>query len=188
MDGYHGGWTGERTIEIPIFQEIVKLRGGASVLEVGNVLSHYSSFPHVIVDKYERGRGVINEDIVTFDPGEQRFDLVVSISTLEHVGLDEPERDPSKFDRALARIRDLLSPGGECWFSVPLGYNPVVDRHAFSPESAFERYYLRRENLDNSWRQCAASEVEGVLFGTPYPYANAVMIGRFGGSGAPSPR
>ena len=51
------------------------------ILEIGNVLNHYFSFNHTVIDKYEEATGVLNVDIVDFDTNE-KFDLVVSISTV----------------------------------------------------------------------------------------------------------
>ena len=60
---YHATYTNERAVEIPIVMGLVDKYRGRRILEVGNVASHYFSFPHVIVDKYEVGPGVTNEDI-----------------------------------------------------------------------------------------------------------------------------
>ena len=76
------------------------------MLEVGNVLSHYQRVCHDIVDKYEAREGVINEDVVSFDPG-RRYALIVSISTLEHVGWDENPRETDKVSRALDNLERL---------------------------------------------------------------------------------
>ena len=65
------------------------------MLEVGNVLGHYVPVEHLVVDKYEQAPGVLNDDVADLDLGRQ-FDLVLAVSTLEHVGLDEETRDPDK--------------------------------------------------------------------------------------------
>ena len=85
----------ERTIEVPIVTRELARRPGASILEIGNVLNQYVHIPHTVVDKYERASGVLNVDVVDFDPGVQ-YDLIVSISTLEHVGWDETPKEPDK--------------------------------------------------------------------------------------------
>jgi hypothetical protein len=59
-----------------------------NILEIGNVLSHYFPVNHDIVDKYEKADGVINQDVVHFY-SPKKYDLIVSVSTLEHVGWDE---------------------------------------------------------------------------------------------------
>ena len=43
---------------------------------------------HDVLDKYEKGNNVINDDVVSFST-EVKYDLIVSVSTLEHVGWDE---------------------------------------------------------------------------------------------------
>lgn len=82
---YNTTWKLERTVEVPIIFEVVKKHHDKNILEVGNVLSHYFPVNHDIIDKYEKGKGVINEDVVDFRP-PKKYDLIVSISTLEHVG------------------------------------------------------------------------------------------------------
>ena len=70
---------------------------------------------------------MINEDIIDFDPG-RRYALIVSVSTLEHVGWDEDEpRDPEKVLRAIERLRELLTPSGELLFTVPHGWQTDLD-------------------------------------------------------------
>jgi cyclopropane fatty-acyl-phospholipid synthase-like methyltransferase len=39
--------------------------------------------------------GMINEGVVDFHPSK-RYDIIVSISTFEHIGLDEKPKDPKK--------------------------------------------------------------------------------------------
>ena len=70
------------------------------ILEVGNILSHYFSVNHDIVDKYEKDVDVINQDIIDYHPNK-KYDLIVSISSLEHVGEDETPREPKKILYAL---------------------------------------------------------------------------------------
>ena len=52
---------------------------------------HYFPADHEIVDKYEKGDGIVNEDIVNFRPGK-KYDLIVSISTLEHISWNEEKK------------------------------------------------------------------------------------------------
>lgn len=94
---------------------------GRKILEVGNVLSHYFPVNHDIVDKYEKADGVINQDVIDFYPSK-RYDLIISISTLEHVGWDENLRDhkilrdPMKVLHAIENLKRLLAPEGK-WLS-----------------------------------------------------------------------
>jgi len=65
---YNRTWRNERTVEIPIVRRILEARPEASVLEVGNVLSHYFGKDHEVVDKYEKAHGVQNIDVSISSP------------------------------------------------------------------------------------------------------------------------
>lgn len=165
----------ERAVEIPIALGMFPLAG--QILEVGNVLSQYGRFPHDIVDKYEEGAGVVNVDIVDYEPGK-RYDTIISISTLEHVGWDETPREPEKLLRAMAKLRSLLTPGGRLLITVPLGYNSCLD--AFIRDGAFEGIrwlYLERVSRANDWVQTTQEKALQRGFASRYPCANALAVG-----------
>lgn len=168
----------ERTVEIPLALRLVDERRGGRILEVGNVLQAYARFEHAVVDKYEKGDGVLNEDIVDYRPSRP-FDLILCLSTLEHVGWDETPRDETKIPRALAAMTAMLAPGGELLVTMPLGYNEVVDRLLEADALAFtERRFLRRVSADNRWIEATWAEVRGSKFGSPYGCANGLVVGR----------
>jgi len=130
---YNTTWKNERAVEIPIILEKIQFYHyqGGRILEVGNVLSHYVHFQHDIVDKYDKTTGVINQDVVDFQPLSEndKYDLIVSISTIEHVGWDETPRDPKKIPLALENLATkCLAPGGEIVVTLPIGYNAYLDK------------------------------------------------------------
>ena len=126
FDRYKRTWLTERAVEVPVIGALVDRHGDGRVLEVGHVLGHYRDGHHIVVDKYERAPGVLNRDALELaDLG--RFDLIVAISTLEHVGWDELPHDPSKATRAVQALRAMLAPGGRLELTVPAGYNPSFD-------------------------------------------------------------
>jgi hypothetical protein len=169
-------WRTERAVEVPMVWEQVRRHSPDRVLEVGNVLAHHRPVRHAVVDRYERAPGVINEDVVEFDPGRD-FDLIVSVSTLEHVGWDEPMRDPAKFERAVAHLRGLLAPGGRLLVTLPVGANPQVDRLLDAGEIPFsDRHHLRRAGASR-WVEATWEEVREASYGHPFPAANGLVIG-----------
>ena len=109
----------ERSIEIPIVMAVVKKYTNKKILEVGNVLSNYFNFPHDVVDKYEIDKGVINQDIIDYTSLE-KYDLILSISTLEHVGWDESPRDDEKIPKALKNLKSLLKSNGTMIVTLPI--------------------------------------------------------------------
>lgn len=171
-------WDNERAVEIPVVWSALERRGRSEgVLEVGNVLGHYLEIAHPVLDRYEQHRCVTwNEDIVSFDPPFAP-ELILSISTLEHVGHSESPRDPGKFHDALDAVSGWLAPGGRLLFTVPLGYNPAVREYLDSPHDARTAVRcMRRTTLDNLWVQADYAEVRDLRYGSPLPCANAIAI------------
>jgi hypothetical protein len=122
---YNKTWRNERQIELPIFKEI--LDSGKDILEVGNVLPHYYNTNHIVIDKYESGEGIINKDVLE---AEGKYDLIISISTLEHIGIDEPGEKDDKVLNAIRHLKSLLKDNGRLVFSFPRGHNHFLDTEA----------------------------------------------------------
>ena len=174
---YNRTWTNERVLEVPIIWDIVREHQGKKILEVGNVLSHYFSVAHDILDKYESAPGVINQDVVEFRPAV-KYDLIVSISTLEHVGWDECPRDPAKTKMAVENLKRCLVPGGKIAVTLALGLNCWMDQLLREGEMQFtEQHFFKRISMDNKWTQVDQSEVQKARYGHPFPGANEVAIG-----------
>lgn len=168
----------ERTVEVPLARELLERKKG-DVLEVGNVLANHCPFPHDIVDKYERAPGVMNEDIVTFSPAK-RYDVIVTLSTLEHVGWDEEPRDPEKILRAIDRLKELLAENGELLATLPIGYNSFFDNLVREKQTGFsEVEYLLRVSASNRWREARLEEVARAQYGMPHANANALLVGHY---------
>ncbi|MEM0117513.1 MAG: hypothetical protein QXV32_03625 [Conexivisphaerales archaeon] len=184
---YNEAWSSERTVEIPIIWKSVREMRDRKILEVGNVLSHYFTISHDVVDKYEVWPGVINEDILTFN-SRHRYDLIVSISTLEHIGfsIKRGVSDPHGFQNAISKLISLLKPTGRILFSVPLGYNPFLDNYIPTLAKFSKLTFMRRVSYDNRWCECTYEEAIKCKYGgfkirrstmPPYPRANAIIIG-----------
>lgn len=178
---YNYTWLNERAVEIPLAVAALEAAGpSARVLEVGNVLGHYRSVTHTVVDKYERAPGVHNVDVVDIgaDPAlVGPYDLVVAISTLEHVGLDEEIQDPGKVARAIAHLTSLLAPGGRLWCTFPVGYNPALDAGLREGRLGFDRLTaLRRTGRDNRWEQLPVDDVWGISYDWLLYTAHAIVV------------
>lgn len=177
---YNFTWRNERSIEIPIIREKVQSFHGKRILEVGNVLSHYTPCQHDILDKYEKGRNVMNQDVVDFQPSE-KYDLIVSISTLEHVGWEEVPQEPRKILHALENLKNkCLAPGGQIVVTLPLGLiglNPEMDKLLREGKLCFTKQYcMKRVSKSNEWIEIGWHEVRRTKY-TPSPYCNTLVIG-----------
>jgi hypothetical protein len=195
---HNNTWRGERAVEIPFakafIDEFLKKHENlgkynkhdasrkresikCEILEVGNVLSNYFSFEHDIVDKYDStAKDVINKDIVNYNPGK-KYDRIVSISTLEHVGWDETPRRPERVIAAFNSIRRLLSSGGMALITIPLGYNAALDKFLQEAKIQLDKVYLmRRISKDNQWEEYSDENFKNLRYGYPYPVCAAKLL------------
>jgi SAM-dependent methyltransferase len=190
---YNYTWLNERAVEIPLataqLDAAVRAARATSatplrVLEVGNVLSHYlpdrDDVRHTVVDKYERAPGVLNLDVVDLAIAPDLpapFDLVLAVSTIEHVGLDEQLQDPGKPARAIAALTELLAPDGRLWCTFPVGYNPALDaRLREGGLGATRLTALRRTGRDNRWEQVPVEDVWGIGYDRLLYTAHALVV------------
>ncbi len=169
-------WESERQVEVPVILAEVRKSRSKRILEVGNVLSNYADVHHDVLDKYEVADGVINEDVVNFKT-KRPYDLIVSISTLEHVGWDETPRERMKFVKAIDNLRKNLSKKGKIVFTVPIGYNKDIDWLLFHKKIDFaEVHYLKRISKE-MWIETTWENVKRSKCGYPYSNSNAIVVG-----------
>ncbi|MBM3231166.1 hypothetical protein FJZ28_02450 [Candidatus Peregrinibacteria bacterium] len=170
---YNTTFDNERSIEIAIAADLMRSSSGRT-LEVGNVLSHYISGHWDILDKYEKGKSVLNQDIIDFE-SQTKYDLIISVSTLEHVGFDEKQRDPEKFTAAIRKLQSVLAPGGRFFFTIPIGYNPDAVIRLERDNLVAKKHYFER-TAKHQWEETTADRALSRQFSTPYSFANALII------------
>ncbi len=173
---YNSTWENGRAIEIPIIKEILDRNTGKDILEVGNVLSHYFETQHDIVDKYEKGNKVNNADIVNYSPDKQ-YDLIISISTIEHVGWDEEPKEPAKILKAIKNLKNLLKNKGQVFLTLPLGYNHFMDKLIEKKEIGFSKiFFLKRIDKNNNWVEVDSKDTAKAKYNYPFKNANIIAI------------
>lgn len=180
-------WATERTIEIPII--LKALDKNKRILELGNVLFQYVKVTWDVVDKYETGKNVINVDIVNFKPKE-KYDLIVSISTLEHIGFNENvgvgetfinKKDSNKTIKAINSLKtNCLKPHGKIIATMPLGYNKDMDIKLLNSELGFDKLvFYKRISFLNLWKEVKKEEIVNPQYNYPFTCANYICIGIF---------
>ena len=176
---YNITWKNERAVEIPVAWDAVRANSHQRILEVGNVLSWYFPISHDVLDKYEIAEGVINEDIVDFNP-QQKYDLIVSISTIEHIGWDERPREPAKILRAVEHLKSLLALGGRLLITAPLGYNQALDEYLQTARFNFTTCcFLQRQTRKTEWMEIDAAKASAAINGKPYRATEVVLIATY---------
>lgn len=171
----------ERGLELPIaIHWLEKYANRKPVLEVGNVLAYYDiPGERTVVDKYEVAPGVVNVDL--FDVTD-RYGLIISISTIEHVGQDYGEEyDPEGPAKAVAHLRSLLLPGGVLCVTMPYGWRNELDFNTLDA-SRVTSYYRVPQHVDwwaSKWIPSARIPKEKRVYGKITPWANAVWVAEF---------
>lgn len=141
---------------------------GSRVLEIGcheyPWLADMERYPDIHctgIDWRPTPRG-IQGDVLTHDFERESFDAIVSISTIEHIGLghyDDDPLDPEGDINALARAWTWLKPGGVLYFDVPFqpsGYRVVGASHReYDYTAVQERLWIEplgRSKTRAKWR------------------------------------
>jgi len=164
---YNGTWMNERAIEIPVILECIKPYPPDTILELGNVLSHYFRVKHLIVDKYEHKPGVIAKDILDVELSK-KLDCIFSISTLEHIGWDEVPRLPGKHIQAIDKMKQLLSTDGKIFATIPLGYNPYFDHDLFNEKLGCSKISFFKRLSREIWHEASQDQVRDSKYGKKY--------------------
>lgn len=187
----------ERTVEMPIIKHYLRRKKWGRVLEIGNVTNYYEDyfsglFPNkTVVDKIEQTYNIITSDIAKFRSPE-RFDLIFSISTFEHMDSDlgrNPDYVPGTAkhgtvaaDNIIHCYEHLLAEGGLMVITAPLGYTPewdktfkdrLLDNYPFKGM----RKLLASRVGEQEWLQASKLEAgKEYAYDKPFPYANHVAI------------
>jgi len=174
----YGDRIDERIVEYPWFFSRLPADAG-SLLDAGSVLNYEFLLAHPRLGSkrtfistlapeaqchWRRGVSYVFEDLRQMCYRDGFFDWVVSLSTVEHIGMDNTmlytadeskrESDRRAYLRAAAEFSRVLRPAGTLYLSVPFGTRkdhgwfqifdaPMVDSliEAFRPQSATETHF-----------------------------------------------
>ncbi|WP_010273424.1 class I SAM-dependent methyltransferase [Paenibacillus senegalensis] len=202
----YNNWS-ERAVEVPLAVDFLKRHAtGKRILEVGNVLSHYGPIsaqcPGVgqvdIIDKFEQQPGVINIDLMDVS---HSYDIILSISTMEHIGQqaygESKHGDLEAPLKAIAKVYDLLNPGGLAFITVPFGrltylgwliqfgskYLAALQTKFGIPRESIRTWFFKKIDMEiketaprQYWVQCKEDELRDTLFGSPFVLANGIAV------------
>lgn len=176
----------ERLVEYPLLYNYLSLKPGQEILDFGCVESllpmQLCSFGIKVTGMDFRpypfqheNFSFIQGDILQWDPPENRFDSVISISVIEHVGLSG-YGDPELNDGDRIAVRKLLAslkPGGRLYFTVPVGkartvgrYYRVYDRRTLGelvPEMELVRVF-GKDHRYSGWREMSLDRISSLEY------------------------
>ncbi|MDJ1175410.1 class I SAM-dependent methyltransferase [Roseofilum capinflatum] len=181
----YGEFIDERIVEYPLLLSRIDQYQG-NILDAGSTLNNELIVKHEALKNkkltlltlapeencfWHLGISYVFADIRELPFKNNLFDAVVSVSTLEHIGMDNTllySSDPiykqdSKYDfiQAVKELKRVLKPGGKCLVTVPFGQyqhdefqqqfnSDMVEsiKDAFNPTSLIELYY---KYADGGW-------------------------------------
>jgi len=189
----------ERSIEIPIIRYYLEKTINRDLLEIGNVINHYYSYfqtlidSKIVIDKYEKGFGVINTDIHNYIP-IKKFNFICSISTFEHMDSDrgrnpdfvkgKSELPTYAADNIVHIINNLLNFKGHFIITAPVGYTvewdkmlfelKLLDKEFLNVKSVKIYYYKKTNQIE--WIQTNRNYAKKARFNFPFPGVNVLSI------------
>jgi SAM-dependent methyltransferase len=188
----------ERVVEYPwMFSQLPNR--GAKMLDAGSSLNHGFLLDRLPLDRihltimtlaperrcsWSRAVSYVYGDLRQPEFAERSFDIVVSISTIEHIGLNNTlfytgdpsknEMDTSGFVPAVKEFRRVLKPGGLCLITVPYGRREICEWYqvfdaalvqkvvdVFQPSESQIDYFAYSHN---GWQRAKADEVADAVF------------------------
>ena len=205
--GFDDGGLDERVVEYPwLFERLVDLQPRGRVLDAGSVLNyervlrrwHELALPPVtIVTLGFEGHAHVS-DTVRYEFSDLRqlpyrdawFETVISLSTLEHVGLDNSiygeaagsaaRADPNvEAGRAIDELCRVTAPGGTLLVSVPFGRSsnrgwfrvfspPEIEQLVSRPGGKFTGTTIRYFRAQRAgWRECSGAEASDAGYNEP---------------------
>lgn len=171
----------ERAVEVPLaFDFLARQADKEPILEVGNVLQHYENAlsdtlglrHRHIIDKFETAPGIKNIDLFDLDPTTQKYQTIISVSTVEHVGQNcDPrgmfgeQKRSSDLEaplKAIAKLYDLLEVGGHALITLPFGKLTdggwYIQANAAYLDLLLTSYAIPHDALDARFLHCIARE------------------------------
>lgn len=177
---------GERTIEIPIAKLWLKQFAPKDVVEVGATMSWCMNMQelgrahdpvsvlHTVVDPWDAYTESVRQDAENYSY-EGKY--VLSVSTLEHVGLLEYQNWKLDLEKAYRVLTKIMSEAKGYLVDWPIGHNPGLDdafRKKYETEGGFQVFYFAQINPDNRWEE---TEIDWrARYRYPYRHANGVIF------------
>jgi SAM-dependent methyltransferase len=171
-------YIGTRIVEIPwVLNQLRSCTGVRKILQVGDVLlkKALKRYEVTVVDldaEESSGPGlkVYKDDIRNVPLPPCYFDAAISISTLEHIGLQGP-RFPDGDKLAVKIISRALKPGGWFFLTVPFGRSMVLNTYRIYDKDRLD-FILRDQFIVSKrlffvwdkyrWRRTLSEEAEKV--------------------------
>lgn len=174
----------ERILEIPFIFKSVPAKPSQEILDIGSCESTVSlslaTLGHKVTALDFRPYPLnhpnlksVQEDICTTTLPKKSFDIVICLSTLEHVGFNTlygKSTSQMSAAKAVIQMHRVLKPGGKLLLTIPTlashaqtnfmqFFTPKELRVLLKPFKKFEVEYFRPLNNHSKWVPCSTKEI-----------------------------
>lgn len=169
---YNKTWLNERCVEIPISLEALNMLK-ENVLEVGCVLPYYiDHINHEVIDLADDHVKSKKIDATTVSFKDKN---VISISTLEHIGVADYNLEAKEQDSAWRLCERIINESSKYFITWPIGSNKGLDDWAFNRKDLL---FMSRDSVDKyTWVEKKFEDLneEDKTYGT-FICANSIAI------------
>lgn len=168
----------ERAIEVPLVIDFLSNCVRAKpVIEFGCVLPYYilKRRNHIVYDLADQHPDNVRRDIRTLTDDDLRG-VVISISTLEHIGTGEYGIKASDVS-AVDVLKRIIANAKSYFITFPLGCNKTLDDFVANATDLNEKYVTRAATDSNDWMVVEKADLTDVMkrYGT-YLRANTICV------------
>ncbi len=174
---YYRTWTNEKAVEIPIFYEILKKFKFKTVVEIGNVLSHYFHINHKIID-LDKNIHNINNQISSSFYLNKKYDLIFSISILNHLNWQGIRSNSDILVTIIEKLKKYLTPKGKIIVSFSLSFDKDLINLLKKEKLRLSKIYcLIRTSEDNRWKEIDYQDLFNRKYNIVNRFSNKLIIG-----------
>lgn len=142
------------------------------MIEVGCVTPYYNESSHEVIDLTDDHPKSKKIDATQYDFKNKN---VLSISTIEHVGLGDYGNEKKENNAAISLCERIMAESKKYFITWPLGYNKNLDEWALQRNDGI--FLSRQEGNKYLWQQKTLSDLteDNKVYGT-FHCANSIII------------
>jgi len=172
---YNKTITNERAVEIVLGLRYIDLTRG-DLVEIGAVTPYYVNSNHEIVDPSDR-MATTKEFAENYDNYNDKN--VLSISTIEHMGMADRFSGPEKIKNetlAFDVLNKIYKESKSCFITWPIGYNLELDKKVKENLNKFNYFFYVKRNQNPLWELINDEEGFNFNYSSPFKYGNSIIF------------
>ena len=168
---YNNTLINERSVELVLGFRYIELTG-ENLLEVGAVTPYYYKLDHKCLDPTDHKATISS----LAEDHDYKNKNVLSISTVEHVGMGDGFGLPEQKDLAFEVLRKIHHESKSCLVSWPIGYNQVLDSAVKDNLEEFQHFFYTKTSKKPKWKLIKDKSGFDSKYDSPFKAGNTVIF------------